>query len=688
MAPPPPPVLTDEEKRRAAALERDLAIAQREAAAALNETIASKADLLRISQQAAGMNEQEIAALNAVMSAQIAVSKAKKEDADVTYALVEAQRKANEAAAEFVTVAGAITDRIRGLWGITNQWKTDLVATFTVGIRQGDSFVDTLNKVRQNAERTGNKFDAMGSTIQKTSEVMQGGFLAIVSQTMKLAGALDSATVSFRRTSGASDDFVAQIPAMESKFRNLGLSMEEAAGVMGSLYGSMSGFTRMGPQSQKAIRDTTAVLETLGISSDVSARNMEMLTRAMGFSGTQAANVTQQLFGLAQQLNISTTKMMEDFSQLGPQMVVYGQRAVSVFVRLQASAKESGIEINRLLAIANKFDTFQSAADSVGRLNAVLGGPYLSVMRMVQQTDPSERMRMLAQATRAAGQSFESLGYYQRRALAEAAGLQDVNELALVMKGRFDLVAGSVNKNADEIERLAEENKKYKTVQQELAQAMRSLAVPATRILQLISGILNYYQESPAIINGVIVATLAYKSAMIGLNIAATAATAGVAGMNAAMMGVGGGVIAAVAAIGLFSYAIATEQHSPPLVAKNGLLSMMTQQTYGIGSAFKYAGEQAAMTAPQMRRLSTELSGIPDSKMIRITKVFNAEEGVLTASKGAAITSNTIQLLGAAAGAGIGGAPIQNHMDVTVEMEGRVVGHQVAKQLSDRAHYT
>ena len=667
MAPPPPPVLTDEEKRRAAALERDLAIAQREAAAALNETIASKADLLRISQQAAGMNEQEIAALNAVMSAQIAVSKAKKENADVTYALVEAQRKANEAAAEFVNVAGAITDRVRGLWGITNQWKTDLVATFTVGIRQGDSFVDTLNKVRQNAERTGNKFDAMGSTIQKTSEVMQGGFLAIVSQTMKLASALDSATVSFRRTSGASDDFVAQIPAMESKFRNLGLSMEEAAGVMGSLYGSMSGFTRMGPQSQKAIRDTTAVLETLGISSDVSARNMEMLTRAMGFSGTQAANVTQQLFGLAQQLNISTTKMMEDFSQLGPQMVVYGQRAVSVFVRLQASAKESGIEINRLLAIANKFDTFQSAADSVGRLNAVLGGPYLSVMRMVQQTDPSERMRMLAQATRAAGQSFESLGYYQRRALAEAAGLQDVNELALVMKGRFDLVAGSVNKNANEIERLAEENKKYKTVQQELAQAMRSLAVPATRILQLISSILNYYQESPAIINGVIVATLAYKSAM---------------------MGVGGGVIAAVAAIGLFSYAIATEQHSPPLVAKNGLLSMMTQQTYGIGSAFKYAGEQAAMTAPQMRRLSTELSGIPDSKMIRITKVFNAEEGVLTASKGAAITSNTIQLLGAAAGAGIGGAPIQNHMDVTVEMEGRVVGHQVAKQLSDRAHYT
>ena len=689
MAPPGggKPTFTEEETRRKAAAERAYGLALKETEELLGIKLKTDADLIAQSRKVSAMTEQERVSVDKLMSARIAASNAKKQEVDITYALEKAQRAANAAGEDFINIAAAITDRVRGVWGITNQWKTDLAATFIVGKKQGDSFTETLTKVSQHAQRTGQKFDLMGSTIAKGSEVMQGSFLAVVGQTIKLANALDSATVSFKRTTGASDDFAAQVPALESKFKNLGLSAEDAAGVMGSLYGSMSGFTRLGPESQRAIRDTAAVLETLGVSAETSARNMEILTRSMNYSGPQAANVTQQLFGMAQQLDISTTKMMEDFTQLGPQLVVHGQRAVSVFVRLEAAAKESGIEVSRLLSIASKFDTFKGAADSVGRLNAVLGGPYLSVMKMVQQTDPSERMRMLAQATRAAGQSFETLGYYERKALAEAAGLQDVNELALVMKGRFDLVAGSVNQNADEIERLAEENKKYKTVQQELAQAMRQLAVPATQILRLLSRMLNWFQESPAMINTVIIATLAYKSAMIGLNIAATAAAAGITAANAATMGIAGGLIAAVAAIGLFTYAIATEQHSPPLVAENGLLSMMASQGYGVGSAFKYAGDQAAGAAPQMRKLSTELSGIPDSKMIRIEKVFNAEEGVLDASKGAAITSHTIQLLGAAQGAAAGGSPIQNHMDVTVEMDGRVVGHQVAKQISGKRHY-
>ena len=401
----PKPTFTVEETRRKVAAERAYALALQETEKLLGIKLKTDADLIAQSQKVAAMTEQERASVDKLMSARISETNAKKENIKVTYALEVAQKAANAAGEEFVNVAGAITDRIRGVWGITNQWKTDLAATFIVGIKQGDSFTETLTKVKQHAERTEKQFDLMGSSITKGSEIMQGSFLAVVGQTIKLANALDSATVSFRRTTGASDDFAAQVPSLESKFKNLGLSAEDAAGVMGSLYSSMSGFTRLGPESQRAIRDTAAVLETLGVSAETSARNMEILTRTMNYSGPQAANVTQQLFGLAQQLNISTTKMMGDFTQLGPQLVVHGQRAVSVFVRLEAAAKESGIEVDRLLSIASKFDTFSGAADQVGRLNAVLGGPYLSVMKMVQQTDPSERMRMLAQATRAAGQS-------------------------------------------------------------------------------------------------------------------------------------------------------------------------------------------------------------------------------------------------------------------------------------------
>ena len=87
--------------------------------------------------------------------------------------------------------------------------------------------------------------------------------------------------------------------------------------------------------------------------------------------------------------------------------------------------------------------------------------------------------------------------------------------------------------------------------------------------------------------------------------------------------------------------------------------------------------------AGPIRQLATDINALPDHKMLRIEKVFQAEEGVLDASKGANITAHTVRLLGAAAGGSATGRPIQNHMDVTVEMDGKMVGHQVARQLSD-----
>ena len=82
--------------------------------------------------------------------------------------------------------------------------------------------------------------------------------------------------------------------------------------------------------------------------------------------------------------------------------------------------------------------------------------------------------------------------------------------------------------------------------------------------------------------------------------------------------------------------------------------------------------------------MSTDINALPDSKMLRIEKVFEAEEGVLDASKGANITAHTVRLLGAAAGGSASGRPIQVHSDVTLNMDGKVVAHQVARQLSDK----
>jgi hypothetical protein len=368
---------------------------------------------------------------------------------------------------------------------------------------------------------------------------------------------------------------------------------------------------------------------------------------------------------------------------LGPQLTVHGSRAVQVFAQLESAAKQSGIEVGRLLSIAEQFDTFKTAADSVGFLNAQLGGPYLSVMKMVEATNPTERMRMLSQATREAGLSFDTMEYYQRKALASAMGLADVNELALVMNGRFKLLGNSTRMNSREIEKLAEENSKYKTVQQELQKVMRSMAPVVTKLLTFTRNFLVVLQNNIPTVQFFTSVIIGLKTATLTLNTAAALATMGLGSLGAAALPLAGIFGVAAAGLALFSFAALHEQHSPPLFGeKNSSMQLAAQQTYGLGNAFQFAGAQARSTAPEMKRLAMELNALPDSKMIRIQKVFSAEEATLNASKGASITSNTIRLLGAATAGSAGGSVIQNHMDMTVEMDGRVVAHQVKRQLS------
>ena len=668
--------------KKQAEAERELEIARKAAKETGLGLIRDRQQLLDLMAQTTQRTEAEIKVIERAIAAELRLADAKQEDAASTLKLEQANEKFGEAMKSATDFAGLLHDKIRGVMGMQAGWEKDTIGIFAAAASTGKKMIDVIDEMGNKKETAKEKEARWASHSMKANEMVNASFYAIVSQMMKLGSAIDNASVSFKRSTGAADEFVRAIPQMEEKFYKLGLSAEDAAGVMGSLYSSMTGFTRLGPQAQKEIRETAAVLETLGIDAATSAKNMEILNRSLGYSGQQAANITGQLFGLAQQLNISTTQMMEDFTRLGPQLTVYGKQAVNVFVQLQASAKASGIAIERLLSIASKFDTFKGAADAVGFLNAQLGGPYLSVMKMVQQTDPTERMKMLAQATRQAGLSFDTMAYYQKKALAAAMGLQDVNELALVMKSRFDLVGGSVKMNSNEIERLAEENKKYKTVQQELQQVMRSLAGPVTSVLKGMRGFLQVMQENSGIVKFFASVIIGLKTAIISLKFAALAADVGMKTLAAGMLPMA--PIIGLGAASLLAFTLFTEQHSPPLFGKNSGMSIAASQTAQFGSSLGYAAKQASAMAAPIRQLSTDINALPDSKMLRIEKVFEAEEGVLDASKGANITAHTVRLLGAAAGGSASGRPIQVHSDVTLNMDGKVVAHQVARQLSDK----
>jgi len=93
-----------------------------------------------------------------------------------------------------------------------------------------------------------------------------------------------------------------------------------------------------------------------------------------------------------------------------------------------------------------------------------------------------------------------------------------------------------------------------------------------------------------------------------------------------------------------------------------------------------YQGTRAIDAAPDLRDFASGGDAMPGSKMINIKRVFNAEGDVLDREAGADLTAQTIKLL-AATQAGL--PPEGTHIDVTVDMDGKVIGAQVAKKLGE-----
>ena len=124
--------------------------------------------------------------------------------------------------------------------------------------------------------------------------------------------------------------------------------------------------------------------------------------------------------------------------------------------------------------------------------------------------------------------------------IASAMGLKDVNELALVMRGRFDLVAGSVEQSAADIEKLAQQTKDYNTIMEEFSQLMRAFAVnvagPVIRGLKMLADGMTTAAQNP----------VSFMVAGLGLITAAMVTLAIASGGTLAPFIAIGGVIAGV----------------------------------------------------------------------------------------------------------------------------------------------
>jgi hypothetical protein len=470
--------------------------------------------------------------------------------------------------------------------------------------------------------------DALAESFSKTFTAANIGasVLAKVAETTALLTyTTDEAIASFNVSTGAA--FLS------------GVTAGDAAAAFAAMSTNITNLKNISPSSRRDISETVAILNEMGVNADTTTSNIQFMQKSLGLAVSESTGYQRELFVLAQEIGMPPAEMAENFRSAAPQLAAFGKSAGKVFKDLQLAARASGLEVQELLNIVGQFDTFEGAAESVGKLNAILGGPFLNSMEMVMETDPTRRMQMLSDALNNAGRSFDDMTYYERKAIAAAAGLDDVNQLALVMAGNFEGAGIEVNKSASEIQEMANRQKEFSSITQDLTEIMMSFAMSVrpviTFVKELLSAtenIISSFNETGEAITG---AERSFGSLMttLGAGFIGIAAGAGIiSGLGTVIFSIGSAIVTGTVGLAASILGIGTAAATGGAAASVGAAGMLA-----FGAAVLGIGAGIALVISSLAKLKESFAANPAEEMANAfkgmdSKIFESIESVANTS--------------------------------------------------------
>ena len=533
--------LTDEEKRRINLSEKNAETLEHEAA--LYETLGQRSSDMQIradymadaAQRRVEIHQQTLANMNKQLEAlreqgaetdqmQVALMDAIK--AQKQSVQIEQKRLIHLNAAKSVNkdIAGGLMK----MAGISDE--LSLSGKLMSAAANGSSLKDVIGGVVDELKEANAGTFALDAASRKLSQ----GMASIAMMAIEQALSLDQQEAEIDRLTGGLGKYNNAIRDAYNENKAFGVTTEDAAGAVKDLFQNTSQFSMMSQQQQGELTKTAALMNSAGVSSAAFAGGLEVSMKALGKTAQQARDTQTDLMGFAQELGMSPQLMAENFKDAGPVLAKFSHNAERNFKDVAKAAKATGMEISRILDYTQQFDTFEGAADKVGSLNAMLGGDFVNAMDLMAAENPAERMKMITDAVKDAGKSFEDMTYYEKLAIAEAGGFADVQELSKAMSGDMDTLAMSTEEKAKKDAELAEIAQLNMSVQEKFAAAMASLAPAISNIIDKVSNGLNKVLPILADHGGKVIFMLAaFKTITMAAQFATALQTLGI-GVNTA----------------------------------------------------------------------------------------------------------------------------------------------------------
>ncbi len=298
--------------------------------------------------------------------------------------------------------------------------------------------------------------------------------------------------------------------SMKGELANTGLSVFKVFGTLADRLkfvtelakGMGASFHTLGPEIAKNSEVIGAFQKGLGLSAEemggVGERAMAMGT-TMTEQLQDIANMSLQMgdaFGLsAKMISRDVGKMIKDVKN-------FGSLTVKEMTEAVVYTKKLGIEVNKLLGLIDKFDTFEGAAESAAKLSQAFG-VNVNAFEMMKEQDPSKRLAELKKQFELAGKSADNLSRQELKLVADATGLDEATaKLALSSKNQ--------GVSMDDVKKKSDAAQKKQLTQ---AETMEKLADAIERLVQsggpqgfkgffdaFLKGIGNGISTSPAFI--------------------------------------------------------------------------------------------------------------------------------------------------------------------------------------------
>jgi len=355
--------------------------------------------------------------------------------------LLEEVKQAREAYSRAVMTGAAnqkeLGDQLavsqKELAGVSKQLDEFTVATEKATNAQS-SLHSTLVGIGTLMPRLTQEFDSFYDTSLNSLTSFSKGIPAV----SKFASAIHDTQVELRRATGFQDRYSRSFTRLRGAYAAINLPQAELEKNLIGLNQNFSAFDAMSP----AMRDNLTMLAgnftLLGVSGEDTGKMLDDLHFAFGIVGDAAVEAGGDLRELSKETGLGMSVLLRDLNELSPELARFGMEGTRVFAGMAKQARSLGLSTKDIFDVSEQLDTFQGAAEIVGRMNAQFGMQLNSVELM--KASHEERVDILRQEFRLQGRSFQALDRRQKQMLASILG-RDVKTVAKLFGDQMDIAA-------------------------------------------------------------------------------------------------------------------------------------------------------------------------------------------------------------------------------------------------------